>query len=42
MRRKQQRDGEEATNKIASKQESVLSWKPSEESVSTGRECSTG
>ena len=33
---------EEASNKVGNKQESVVSWIPSEESVSTGREHSTG
>ena len=36
------KDGEEASNNVGSKQGSVVSWKTSEESVSTEREHLTG
>lgn len=31
------RDGEEATSKVGSKQESMVSWKPNEDHVLVGR-----
>lgn len=38
MSRKQQRDGEKTTNMVENIQESVVSWNPGEEGVSTVRQ----